>query len=89
MVHRLQTKHFYVMYNIAWFNRFNIMMISDPTLFTKKHYRLLTIRNYLRIQFRTKALFYLESKRCLLLHEVFSFRVEAIKFIFTCGDIFF
>ena len=77
------------MYNIAWFNKFNIMLISDHTLFTKKHYRLLTIRNYLRMQIRTKTLFYLESKRCLLLYEVLPLRVEAIKFIFTRGDIFY
>ena len=89
MVHSLRTKHFYNMYNVAWFKKLNIMLITDHTLCTKKHSRLLTIRNYFHIQFRTKTLLDLENKKCLQGHEVFPLRVEAIRFIFTCGDIFF
>ena len=55
----------------------------------REHYRLLTIPSYLRTQFQTNTLFCLESKRCLLQHEVFPLRVEAIEVIFGCGDRFF
>lgn len=58
-------QRFYIICNVARYselNRLSIMLITDYTLFTKKHYKLLTIYNYLCIQFRTKMLFYFSVK---------------------------